>query len=255
MSRRKLVKKESNSSGSGWITTYSDLMSLLLTFFILLYSMSTIDTVKFKNISESIQAVLMGVGQPAVMEGQQNDQPIPIDDEKTISDIIDSTTIKEEILVMYEKVKEYIMNEGLEANISVTVNRRGVYVDIKDTILFESGSAEIKVSGLAVLKRLEGLVNDFDNDIVIEGHTDDVPINRILYPSNWELSTARAVSVVRYLSEVEQVDPKRLSAVGYSEYRPIAPNDSVGNRAINRRVNILIIFDEESEVSNGTRGN
>ena len=82
---------------------------------------------------------------------------------------------------------------------------------------------------------------------MIEGYTDDVPMASGVYDTNWELSTARAVSVVRYLVEEENIDPNRLSAVGYGEYRPIVPNDSVENRAKNRRVNILIIFDEESD--------
>jgi len=134
------------------------------------------------------------------------------------------------------------------------MNKRGVFVEIKEAILFESGSAEIKESGLGVLKQLEGIINEFENNIVIEGHTDNIPMTREPYPSNWELSTARAVSVVRHLSEVENVNPNRLSATGYGEYRPIAPNDTSENRNINRRVNILIIMDEESEALNGNRG-
>lgn len=254
MSRRKAKKEESGGGSPGWMTTFSDLMSLLLTFFILLYSMSNIDAVKFKSMSQSLQAVLSGLGQPSIMEGQESNEPIPDEEVKQVSEIVDSTTVKKEILVMYAKVKKYVSTEGLEATVSVSVNKRGVYVDIKEAILFESGSAEIKKSGLKVLKNLEGLINDFDNDIVIEGFTDNVPINKKFYPSNWELSTARAVAVVRYLSETQSVEPKRLSAIGYGEYRPIVKNNNDRNRAINRRVNILIIFDEESGDADGKSG-
>ena len=118
---------------------------------------------------------------------------------------------------------------------------------MKDAILFESGRAELKPEGIEVLKKLEGLISDFDNELVIEGHTDNVPMTSGRFPSNWELSTARAVTVVRYLSESLDIDPGRLSAVGYGEYRPIKPNDTAENRAANRRVNILIIFNEESD--------
>lgn len=252
--RRSSNKKEKGSSGGGWIATFSDLMTLLLTFFILLYSMSTIDTIKFKNISYSLQAVLMGEGQPTINDGAKNDDPIPIDDSKEVSEI-DETTIKEQILVMYEKVREYIDEEGLKAEVSVSANKRGVYVDIKEAILFESGSAEIKGSGKKVLSQLEKLFNDFSNEIVVEGHTDNVPINRIKYPSNWELSSARAISVVRYLSEKKRIKPSRLSAIGYGEYRPIVNNNSDKNRALNRRVNILIIINDESGEIDVTGGN
>lgn len=251
MSRRRSKQENSGGGAPGWMTTFSDLMSLLLTFFILLYSMSTIDVEKFKNITYSLQSILAGIGQPSPIEGGQPDNnQVPIEDYLDNEDM-DEGNIPENILIMYEKVSDYVSDKGLDAKITVTANRRGVFVDIKEAILFEPGKAELKESGVQVLKELEGLINDFDNEMVIEGHTDDVPMNSLFYPSNWELSTARAVTVVRYLSETENVDPKRLSAVGYGEFRPIAPNDSAINRATNRRVNILIIINEEGVDVNG----
>ena len=250
MSRRNNKKKESGSSGSpAWMATFSDLMTLLLTFFILLYSMSSIDVVKFKNISDSLQAVLSGLGEASVTENQSDSESTSVAEE--VSENVDPVTVDEEILEMYEKVMEHVEEEKLDAIVTVNLNKRGVFVEIKDAILFESGSSEIKESGLIVLNQLEGLINEFENNIVIEGHTDNVPIRRVPFPSNWELSTSRAVSVVRYLSEVEKVDPTRLSAIGYGEYKPIAANDTSENREINRRVNILIIIDEESDELNG----
>lgn len=250
MSRRKEKKQQKSRVGApGWMTTYSDLMSLLLTFFILLYSMSTVDAEKFKNISMSLQGILSGLGQVSVIDtGIENTGST--DEMMEFEDPISLIDVNEGILQMHEKVLGYVEEEGLEAKVSVSMNKRGVFVDIKEAILFDSGSAKIKDSGLEVLKKLEGLINDFNNDLVIEGHTDNIPSRTALYPSNWELSTARAVSVLRYLSEVENVDPKRLSAVGYGEYSPIVPNDTRENRAANRRVNILIIFDEESDEIN-----
>lgn len=250
MSRRGFKKKDNGGGAPGWITTFSDLMSLLLTFFILLYSMSNVDAAKFKSISDSLTSILNGLGQTSVVE-EQITETILDEAENGFDDLIKDITVRQEILDMYDKVQDYVNLEELDAKVSVTMNRRGVFVDIKEAILFEPGSADLKETGITVLRQLEGLINDFENDIVIEGHTDDVPMNTVFYPSNWELSTGRAVSVVRYLSEVEKVDPKRLSAIGYSKYRPIASNDSKENRAINRRVNILIIFDEESDDANG----
>lgn len=253
MSRRRLKRQEDSSGGSpGWMTTFSDLMSLLLTFFILLYSMSTIDVLKFKNITNSLQAILSGVGQPVVIDGGYNSSDeVPIDDLIERDEEIKSDVTSKKIRIMYDKVTSYVLDKGLDAKVTVTSNKRGVFVDIKEAILFEPGKAELKESGVQILKQLEGLVNDFDNEIVIEGHTDDVPMNSPLYPSNWELSTARGVSVVRYLSEVGNIDPERLSAIGYGEFRPMVPNEGALGRAANRRVNILIIITEESEDVHG----
>ena len=250
MSRRGFKKKDNGGGAPGWITTFSDLMSLLLTFFILLYSMSNVDAVKFKGVSDSLQSILNGFGQTSILE-EQDAETLLSEVENGLDELMSDISVRQEILDMYDKVQDYVNLEALDAKVSVTMNRRGVFVDIKEAILFEPGSADLKGTGIIVLKQLEGLINDFENDIVIEGHTDDIPMNTVLYPSNWDLSTGRAVSVVRFLSELEKVDPKRLSAIGYSEYRPIAKNDTRENRAINRRVNILIIFDEESDDANG----
>jgi chemotaxis protein MotB len=246
MSRRRIKNQESSGGGSpGWMTTFSDLMSLLLTFFILLYSMSTVDAQKFRNITYSLQQALTGMGGTSILEGEISNEMIPIDESREIGNEIAGELISNEILIMYEKVSNYLQENNLEANVAVKMNTQGVFVNINEAILFDLGSAKLKDSGIELLKRLEGLVNDFDNDIVIEGHTDNIPINGNIYPTNWELSTARAVSVVRYLSEVERIDPSRLSARGYGEYSPIAPNDTQENRALNRRVNMFIVFDKE----------
>lgn len=247
MSRRNFNRPEKNNKGAPpWMTTFSDLMSLLLTFFILLYSMSSIDAIKFKSISQSLQGVLSGLGYTKIVDGPSQDMEIPSDIETPLGEDKEDT-LMQNILDVYNLVQDYVDAQGLDANVTVDMDKRGVFVDIKEAILFEPGSAEIKEDGLKVLERLKGIFNDFDNEIVIEGHTDDVPMNTPQFPSNWELSTGRAVAVLRYLAEEGDIEPTRLAATGYGEYRPIVPNDSVENRASNRRVNILIIFDEESD--------
>lgn len=234
MSRPKR-RGEGGESGGGaaWITTYSDLMSLLLTFFILLYSMSSLNTDKFQSVASSFQSILSGSSGESILNEQES--------------IIELTETYIENKELYDKVSNYLEEGSLGDNVSVSMNAKGVFVEMKEAILFEPGSASLKSEGIEVLKQLEDLINDFDNELVIEGYTDDVPESSARFPTNWELSTARAVSVVRHLIDEENIDPKRLSAVGYGEHRPIVPNDSVENRASNRRVNILIIFDEESD--------
>lgn len=248
MSRRRDKGKKEGGGSPGWMTTFSDLMSLLLTFFILLYSMSNIDAQKFKDMSLSLQGVLSGLGYTQVLEGENNEMEIPIDNETPLDQSeIDSSALMQKIQEVYKKVLDYVDEQGLDADVTVNYNKRGIFVDIKEAILFDSGSAKIKASGLVVLKKIEGILKEFDNEIVIEGHTDDVPMENALYASNWELSMSRSVAVVRYLSETGNIPAKRLSATGYGEYKPIVPNIDEKNRSINRRVNILIIFDEKSD--------
>lgn len=234
MSRRDLRRNNENEGGAPkWMVTYSDMMSLLLTFFILLFSMSTISSDKFDNIMSSFQNILSGSKGDSILYDGDN-----------LIDLHEELIQTEE---MYDKVSDYLEDQDLGSDVSVSMDSKGIFVEMKDAILFESGRAELKPEGIEVLKKLEGLISDFDNELVIEGHTDNVPMTSGRFPSNWELSTARAVTVVRYLSESLDIDPGRLSAVGYGEYRPIKPNDTAENRAANRRVNILIIFNEESD--------
>lgn len=247
MSRRRNKRGKKYGGSPTWITTFSDVMSLLLTFFILLYSMSNLDAQKFQEMTKSLQGVLSGLGYTEILEGQDSTMELPTEGEISAEDVLETSSLKDEIKEVYEKVSDYVEAEGLDAVVTVNYNKRGIFVDIKEAILFDSASPDIKASGVEVLKKIEGILKEFENEIVIEGHTDDVPMQSALYPSNWELSTGRSVSVARYLSEKGNIPPNRLSAVGYGEYKPIVPNTSEENRAINRRVNILIIFDEKSD--------
>lgn len=250
MSRKKLLKEKKASGGApGWTVTFSDMMSLLLTFFILLYSMSNVDAEKFSNVTSSIQNILSNTGGDSIIDEGKID-PITMEELKKLDESLasgENGNLPEGIEQMYSQVDSYIGEKDLDADIEVNANKRGVFVDIKGAILFESGSDRLKPRGIELLESLEELIVSIDNEIIIEGHTDDVPTNSTVYPTNWELSTARAVTVVRHLNETTSIDPSRLSAMGYGEYNPLLPNDSVENRAANRRVNILIVFDEWSE--------
>lgn len=243
------LRKKDSGGGAGspaWMATMADLMQLLLTFFILLFSMSNVDQVKFASVATSVQEAFIGYGgKSIIIEGYEGENINQVRDGIIMDDKSVLEEIPQEVVEMYERVGEFLAENNFNADISVSMNSSGVYVDIKDAILFDSGSAKLKDSGLDILRSLKGLIQDFDNDIVIEGHTDNVKSTMPQYPTNWELSTARAVSVVRYLVEVEGVNPGRLSARGYGEYSPIGPNDTSENRALNRRVNMFIVFDKE----------
>lgn len=246
---RKQKKRSIESSGSpAWMTTFSDLMTLLLTFFILLFSMSSISDSKFDQASASMS--LAFTGKDGLLPEETT--VVPTNSGKTEEiEGVEATgdEIPPELVEMYEKMETELKEQGMEGNIGIKIDSEGIYLDIKDSILFTSGSAEIVGSGKETLDNLAELINQVPNEVIIEGYTDNVPMSNEQYASNWELSTSRAVSVLRYLSEEKQVDPTRLSARGYGEYQPIAPNDTAKNRAENRRVNIVILYEEFKEES------
>ncbi|MCM3511856.1 MULTISPECIES: OmpA/MotB family protein [Carnobacterium] len=236
--RKKKETKNNSSSGGGWMTTFSDLMSLLLTFFILLYSMSSVSAEKFEAAAKSMQSAFGG-GE-SMIEGST---VVDIETEKITEK--SEETIDPELVKMYNEVVAFLEMKEMTSQASVEYDQDGIYVNIQESILFGSGSAIIADSGKNTLNDLGELIQQFDNAVVIEGYTDNVPMNNNNFSSNWELSTGRALSVLRYLSEERNVDPTRLAAKGYGEYHPIVPNDSESNKAKNRRVNIVLVYDRQ----------
>lgn len=246
MSRRR-KKTAGNGGGASWITTFSDLMSLLLTFFILLFSMSNVSDEKFTQAAQSLSSSLIGGG-----EGIMDGVIVPFEDDNTgtnetvvPAEELEAPGLDPALIEIYNRVINFVEKNDLEDKVIITADSKGVYVNVSNAILFGKESASISREGRSVLKSVGKLLNQLDNRVVIEGHTDDIPNAYGQYPTNWELSVGRAVSVLRYLNENEHVDARRLSAVGYGENQPLAPNNSEENRARNRRVNIVVIYEPE----------
>lgn len=193
-----------------WIFTYGDMVTLLLAFFVLLFSFCKTDVEKFRSVAESFKPTPPGT--PFVHEGQESvlDQ---------LSQRIESAEISEEVFV--------------------TIDERGVVVSFKDTVLFEPASASLTGEARKALGRFVKFLYALPNDIEIEGHTDDRPISSARFPSNWELSAARAGAVARFM-EGEGIKGGRMRVVGYGEYRPKFINDSPAKRALNRRIDVII---------------
>lgn len=268
MARKRKNKKQAEQAGSpAWMTTYSDLMSLLLTFFILLFSMSVVSEERFREVAESLRMALIGSSSDSILDnsgetvgdldydeyGDLNEfegiDPEEVSAEETP---VDPNYVPEQVLELYDTVNLFLEEEGLEADVTLSRNQEGVYIDIQEAIMFDPGLAELKDNGQETMSRLAGLFELFENEIIIEGYTDDIPTGGGRFETNWELSVARSVTVLRYLYENHDIEPTRLSARGYGEYRPIVPNDSAANRALNRRVNIVIVHDDREEVPSGT---
>lgn len=225
MARKK--KKGDDIRTDGWMDTFADTMTLLLTFFILLYSISAVDSEKLKELSEALQYSL--TGNSSVKELQS------IDDLKI--EIEEGTKYED----LAAKLNKIIEENSLTDEIKIREEDRGIVLEVDESILFDSGKAEIKEDSIHVLDTVAKIIQETDNEIVAEGNTDNVPVSNAKYKSNWELSTERSLSIVRYLIENKNINPNRISLKGYGEYNPIVPNDSDENRAKNRRVDILVV--------------
>lgn len=233
MSRKK--KKGDDINPNAWLDTYADTITLLLTFFILLYSMSSVDAKKLDELSDALQKSLKG--DTNVEELVDIDQ-VATDDKKNIEQ-------KQEDLV--KKLNETIEANSLADVIKVREEDRGVVLQLDETILFDPGKADLKTKSEKLLNMVTKIIKELPNDVLIEGNTDDVPMFNEEFQSNWELSTGRAVSVVKYFVSVKKLDPTKFSVKGYGEYKPLVKNNSVKNRSINRRVDILIVKEQQKE--------
>ncbi|PRY77511.1 flagellar motor protein MotB [Alkalibacterium olivapovliticus] len=265
--KRKKAKKIAEASSPAWMATFSDLMSLLLTFFILLFSMSIVSEERFREVADSLRMALVGSSSDSILDesGQslidlefdeygelKDSEAIDPDDLVSEETPIEENAVPEQVVELFDTVNLFLVEEGLNADVTLSRDQDGVYIDIQEAIMFEPGSATLRDNGLETMTQLAGLFVLLENEIIIEGYTDDVPTNSVEFETNWELSTARAVTVLRYLYENHSIDPTRLSARGYGEYSPTVPNDSAQNRSLNRRVNIVIVHDEREEVGNGS---
>ncbi len=218
---------EEHENTERWLLTYADLITLLLGLFVILYAMSKIDAGKYSEIVSALGGVF---GSPqGVLVGQNGvlDQPL--------------TSLQNDRKKVAEQIRSALKLDANPVPIQVSENERGVTVHIMEELLFASGSAEIKTTSFAAIDTLARILRELPNDLRVEGHTDNVPIGTPLFPSNWHLSVARAVNVGYYLIQKHRLVADRVSVVGYSEYRPILPNDTPEHRAVNRRVDIVIV--------------
>lgn len=154
-----------------------------------------------------------------------------------------------------EKITAFLEERGAEQKVKLTVDSRGLVISLKDTEFFDSGSATVRAESKPLLKDIAAAIDNYTNAIRIEGHTDNVPIKTSAFPSNWELSTARATNLVQYLIGTHAFAPEKLSAIGYGEYRPIADNSTPEGRQKNRRVDVVILsaIGEQGEPTSGPR--
>ena len=248
----KMSRSNRNNNNSGgddgggspaWMTTFGDMMTLLLVFFVLLYSFSSMDVEKFRGFISALQ------NQLGILDGGETITDNPNIDAGTLG--ADYAQAPQNIREIMREMNNYIESNNLSDRVDVENKRKGLVISLTGEILYEEGRAEIRDQGIEVLAMISDILRDVPNDIMIEGHTDDLPIRTDEFPSNWELSTARAVNVIKFLIEERDFEPARLSAAGYSEYRPVADNDTAEGRAENRRVEVVVL-NSQYTVNNGS---
>jgi len=236
--RFKRKPQEPSKGAPLWMVTFSDLVTLILVFFILLFSMSQIDIVKFKAIAESFKERQFLDFYPSVVPFEhpsESDENVNKQDED-----IDDKEKENQLQNLLTEVENFLDKNGLEDVIIANRTERGVVLVLQEQVLFESGEANIVNDSNAFLDKVGKLLKGLPNLVKVEGHTDDRPITTYRYPSNWELSSARASSVIRYLVDKHDLDSTRFIAVGYGETRPIVANTGKKNWKKNRRVEIVI---------------
>ncbi len=229
--------KSKKDNAERWLLTYSDMITLLLIFFIVLYTMSKIDVQKFRILSNSLNKALGAGGMildapgPSLVNGLSQQEPIH------------TSTEAAKLEKLKQQLQEYITKAKLDKQVSVSTEERGVVLSFQEQVLFQLGSAELTPSAREIIDKIGPILETVPNYMRVEGHTDNLPINTRQYPSNWELSAARATHVLKELLNGFNILPQRLSATAYGEFRPRAPNTTDANRQINRRVNIVILRD------------
>ncbi len=231
----KKKQEEGKKGAPEYMLTYGDMMTLLLCFFVLLLAMSSIDENKFMVAASSFQNAFSGV--------LKEFPTIPIHKDILIPRLGGDEQNKRMAIEAARQIRETIQREKLDEAIKVKVTEKGIAIKIADPIGFDVGKAEIKSTLKVVLKEILNVISKVPkNEIRVEGHTDNSPIHTIQFPSNWELSAARALNVVKFLHIQGGIHPSRLSAVGYGEYRPIAPNNNTLNKQKNRRIEIYVEY-------------
>lgn len=265
-------KRQEEAKGSpAWMNTFADLMNLLLCFFVLLFSMSTVDAEKFEKVIASFQSTLSilpsggasigegelissGVSQLEMLDEYYNEMANSkaeeeAEEEKDAVEAYEELTLSESEK-MAEQIEESVAQYGIQDEVEVRFNAEYVMLNLNGALLFDSGKAEIRSDAEPLIDKIGKIIEPYDENIVeIEGHTDNVPIHSSRYPDNNVLSMFRALTVANRLRDVTTLNPAYIKSSGRGEYVPVADNATPEGRARNRRVEIKIYNSYHSVVS------
>ncbi|MCK9517951.1 MAG: OmpA family protein [Dehalococcoidia bacterium] len=241
MSRRKAPEAQAPENHERWIVSYADMLTLLFALFVVLYATSDANPHKLEQVRESIdRAFSVGVlqggqGSSAIFQGGGIVPGINAVKATNMSDIS-------------ERLKAFAEARGLIGKIQIREDADSITISLADNLLFSSGSAELKPGSQDVLLEVASILAQLPNDLRIEGHTDNIPVNSVDYATNWELSAARSATVLRFLIESGGLQAGRMQLAGYAETHPIADNTTAEGRSLNRRADIVIVYPTQEEL-------
>lgn len=229
-------KHEEHENHERWLVSYADFITLLFAFFVVMYSISSVNEGKFRTVSDSIKAALNPIVSPA-----NTAVPFTIGQNKALK--VDPTIdiAKEPALRRLRQIMRSLKDEMHLDTIQLKELTNGdIVLTLPDTVLFRSGESALRAQARPFIQAIGEVLIELDRHVRVEGHTDNVPITTVQFPSNWELSATRAVTVVRILSEQYGVPANHLTAVGHADSRSLADNLTPEHRAKNRRVEIVV---------------
>lgn len=257
MRKRKKKHDEEHENLERWLVSYADFITLLFAFFVTMYSVSRVDGKKLGSAVESLQralgsvvAIQMYQRDPGVFSTSNMSVPYnltPIEGHYPSAEARAFEKLAKEIKKGVDTLPKGNQQNLIPKDIKFILEKRGLVIRISEHLFFKSGDASIQAEFIPLLDILGKSLEKIPNHIRVEGHTDNVPINTPRFPSNWELSTTRATTIVRYLLTHYNFEPHRLSATGYAEFYPIATNDTAEGRLQNRRVDFVILSSKEME--------
>ena len=239
-------RSEDEGGSYNWMDTYGDLVTLLLTFFVLLFSFSTIDSQKWETLvgalsgSNTIAIPILNpasaMSRPIELIQTTTDEDIALEEDKAQQNY-------QNFMQLYANAMEYVETNELKVDITADYNAYSVTMRFQDNVLFDSGQAVILPEGQKTINHVINILDessDFIEMVKIEGHTDNMPIHTTQFRDNWDLSAFRALNVLRYCLDSGRIPIDKVSAIGYGEYHPVKPNDTEDGRAYNRRVDFVI---------------
>ena len=258
MSRGRRKPETPQEEGSpAWMNTYGDMVTLLLTFFVLLFSFSSVDAEKWKAIVQAFSGKIEMTAPAVTLDPNFDLEDVRITlgtPAPTIKPGDGLSGEEKQFSELYEKIKSHVQENDQENMLDVSKDGDLITIRITDRALFDSGEDQLRKQALDLLTDIIEIFDEYDSvirQIYIEGHTDNVPISGSKFRSNWDLSTSRAVSIVQYCIEHSKLSPMKYAASGYGEYHPISDNDSEEGRAKNRRVDFLLLSTKSMELVGG----
>lgn len=241
-------KESAEENHERWLVSYADFVTLLFAFFVVMFAHSNMDKDKVQQFAEQFQNYVER--QPAPSKAPAKAAPkaaskaaMPTHEDLTMAEMKGSI----------EQLERDLVQEIQQGKIEISLQARGLIMSLREASFFAAGEAELQPESLQIMTKVAEALTRIPGQIRLEGHTDDTPIRTEMYPSNWQLSAARAITVLRLLSARYQIDPDRLAAAGYGEFRPLVPNDTPDNRSKNRRVDVVILTKDAAAMEPGER--